>query len=358
LNIFFRTDSSLSIGTGHLNRCINLADELKKMNNNIFFISRNLPGNSNFIIKKRRYPILSLPKPTNYSITDNYNDWLGIPWFEDLNQTIKVISKLNKVVHWMIIDHYSLDQNWESNIRNIAKKVLVIDGPIHNKHYCDILLNSNYLKKSNNHYIKKINYDCKLLLGSKYCLIKNEKKLLKNKKNEKKYIRLLIFYGGIDINNQTLRALKSIKHIRNKLVYTNLVIGKNNPNKKELLRYSKNLKNIKVHIQTKKMYDLITNSDIGLCAGGINTWERLYLGLPSIVTAVSKNQESSLKKLNTTNSIVYLGSYQNVTIKKISENINLLLKNKSRLKNMSKIGKKLVDGRGVQRVSQIIKKLS
>ena len=106
------------------------------------------------------------------------------------------------------------------------------------------------------------------------------------------------------------------------------------------------------------MYDLITNSDIGLCAGGINTWERLYLGLPSIVTAVSKNQESSLKKLNTTNSIVYLGSYQNVTIKKISENINLLLKNKSRLKNMSKIGKKLVDGRGVQRVSQIIKKLS
>ena len=52
MNIFFRTDSSLSIGTGHLSRCINLADELKKMNNNIFFISRNLPGNSNFIIKK------------------------------------------------------------------------------------------------------------------------------------------------------------------------------------------------------------------------------------------------------------------------------------------------------------------
>ena len=59
MNILFRTDSSKKIGSGHLQRCLNLASILNKMGNKIFFICSNYSGNLNYLIK-RKYPLKPL----------------------------------------------------------------------------------------------------------------------------------------------------------------------------------------------------------------------------------------------------------------------------------------------------------
>ena len=48
-NLFIRVDSGLDVGLGHVMRCFAIAEIIKKMNFNVYFISRKNKGN---IIKK------------------------------------------------------------------------------------------------------------------------------------------------------------------------------------------------------------------------------------------------------------------------------------------------------------------
>ena len=58
----FRVDSSSLIGGGHVFRCIYLAKILEKKGYEILFISKNLKGNINHIIRKNKFKIKILPK--------------------------------------------------------------------------------------------------------------------------------------------------------------------------------------------------------------------------------------------------------------------------------------------------------
>ena len=64
MNIVFRVDSSIKIGSGHLVRCINLAKELIKKNISISFLSRAHVGNLNELVKKE--DLILLPSKKRY----------------------------------------------------------------------------------------------------------------------------------------------------------------------------------------------------------------------------------------------------------------------------------------------------
>ena len=59
MKVVFRVDASLKMGTGHVMRCLTLANELKQQNHEIVFICRELTGNLILLIK---HPVLVLPK--------------------------------------------------------------------------------------------------------------------------------------------------------------------------------------------------------------------------------------------------------------------------------------------------------
>ena len=66
MNIGFRVDSSTSMGSGHVMRCLVLAQQLRSLGAKIFFISRKLPGNLINKQRKKFKNIIILPKPKKY----------------------------------------------------------------------------------------------------------------------------------------------------------------------------------------------------------------------------------------------------------------------------------------------------
>ena len=84
--IVFRTDASINIGTGHVIRCITLAEKLRNAGAEIAFICREHPGNLCSLIDKYGYRILRLPNHTLPSSSGNlaHSHWLGVSQEEDV----------------------------------------------------------------------------------------------------------------------------------------------------------------------------------------------------------------------------------------------------------------------------------
>ncbi len=162
MNIAFRTDSSLSIGTGHVHRCLNLARKFKKKTNSCYFFLNDFSGNINNLVKKE-FKIFTYPnKNFNYS-----NQKLNLL---DANLTIKFIKKLK--IDLIFLDHYLLDEKWEKKVSKFCKIVFLSDF-INRKSFCDYYLNYNLAYENSliiNNFFKK---DCKKLIGLDYSIIKD-----------------------------------------------------------------------------------------------------------------------------------------------------------------------------------------
>lgn len=121
MNVSIRTDASADIGTGHVMRCLVLAEELRKKNVNVRFICRELSGNLIEYIKSKSFKVVSLSSPVHSN--PEYNDlkWLQLNWEADALETIEAISN-QPVSDWLIIDHYAFDKHWELTLRPMVKK--------------------------------------------------------------------------------------------------------------------------------------------------------------------------------------------------------------------------------------------
>lgn len=128
MNFYIRADASIKIGTGHILRCLALAEDFKENNDEVVFICRELEGNLIGFLIEKGYKVIKLQNVdrkdrwnTNF-ITNSYSDWLGVEWTTDAIQTIEVISTNKLKIDWLIIDHYSIDYNWEKAIRPYTKR--------------------------------------------------------------------------------------------------------------------------------------------------------------------------------------------------------------------------------------------
>ena len=118
--IVFRADASEKMGSGHVMRCLTLAEALKRNGAVVTFISREHTGNLNHLISKKGFKVIGLPepKPAGVNISkeksdcDDYKAWSGISEEKDAQETIEAIwaGKPDQLV----VDHYSLGEKWEN----------------------------------------------------------------------------------------------------------------------------------------------------------------------------------------------------------------------------------------------------
>jgi UDP-2,4-diacetamido-2,4,6-trideoxy-beta-L-altropyranose hydrolase len=309
MNIIIRTDASNMIGTGHVMRCLTLAEQLMKANaqTKITFISRDFPGNLSELIKSKGFDVklleFSEEGKRQYAAmlpNDDYAKWLGVKSKQDAQEVLDVITilNLNTKIDLLIIDHYALDLKWERLLRPKVEKIMVIDDLANREHDCDIILDHNFYLDLETRYDKLVPKSCKKLLGPKHALINPKLKYAKEnraragKGNSLDQIEnVLVFLGGADPKNFTDKALeKALSSQQLKNCLFNVVLGKNNPHKLELKQKYAQYDNVIFHVQPSYYYELLEKADLAIGAGGVSQLERCYIELPSIVISVADNQ--------------------------------------------------------------------
>ena len=295
--IAFRTDANSEIGTGHFMRCLTLADELHQNGSKIYFISRGLPINLKNMLRMREITLLELTINLNSDDVDElqHSNWLTTSQGRDAAQTIALLGEVK--LNWIIVDHYAIDQRWESQLRSLALNILVIDDLADRKHDCDVLLDQNFYSNKHERYLRKVPKNCHMLLGPEFALLRKEFRdrrcLIKPRTGDVKNI--LVSFGGFDSQNFTTVALKALIKL-NWDVHVNVVVGKNHPELREIETLCRS-RNFDLHIQTSNMAHLMAQADLAIGAGGTSLWERICMGLPTICMVAADNQKKQITDL-------------------------------------------------------------
>lgn len=359
MNFCFRTDSSTKIGTGHLMRCLTLADQLKDAGGDITFVCRELPGNLSDLVVDRGYSLFLLPDVSSgirTSLTsEKYADWLGVDWQTDADQTRSVLPAIGKI-DWLIIDHYALDANWEMRFRPIVNKIMIIDDLADRPHECDVLLDQNLQIDAESRYKGLVPDRSRLFLGLRHALLRKEFHNAKTnlRRRSGAIDNILVFFGGADISDETTKALKAIKTINRSNIKINAILGGANVRADSIISKFADVPKLVFHRQVKNMAELMAEADLAIGGGGTTTWERCYLGLPTITVVMAENQRTMIEAAAERGALWNLGMHSGVSREAIHEKLTWALNNPTAVKETGRAAAALMDNTNLTAKNSVV----
>jgi UDP-2,4-diacetamido-2,4,6-trideoxy-beta-L-altropyranose hydrolase len=339
-----RADASVSIGTGHVMRCLTLADALRAKGGKVSFVCRELSGDLNSYIEGKGYPVYGLHGDRDPG------------WETDAAGTESILSIAGGDIDWLIVDHYGVDARWEARLRAYSRKIMVIDDLANRHHDCDLLLDQNYHEHGESRYEGLLPPGCKKLLGPRYALLREEFRSARRglRVRDGSVRRILIFFGGSDPTNETAKALEALRMIEQPGIAADVVVGQSNPNGGLLREKCASMPCINFFCQVDNMAELMARADLSIGAGGAATWERCYLGLPAITVITAENQLETTVALAKTGAIRNLGWHHDVGPVTIARAIEEALGDPASLVEMGNRAIRLMGGGDFDGMGQLL----
>ena len=358
MNVAFRVDASDKIGTGNLIRCLTLAEALRNEGARVQFFCRQHPGNLIELLKLRSMPVTALPAPeksNDISDNDGYASWLGVSQEEDAEQTINLLAGIQP--QWLVVDHYGIDEVWEQRLLPHAHEIMVIDDLANRRHKCKLLLDQNYTAQER--YEQLVPQNCVMLLGPMYALLRSEYAACRARQ-ARRYSdigRILVYFGGSDSANISELAMQALSSPQLKHLVVDLVIGANNPHHTSLMQHASSRPSTFAYKSQTHLANLMAQADLAVGAGGATTWERMCLGLPSLVVTCAENQIPLAQTLNRENLIWLIGDSKLITEAQIHEAIVKRLSGQNHV-SVSASTSQICDGCGTSRVLDTMKTIN
>lgn len=332
MRVVFRADTSLEIGTGHVMRCLTLAEALKARGAECHFLCREHPGHLCDAIEARGFLVIRLPMVATESVGAPEHDaselahapWLGASWQQDAAACRPLLKQLSP--DWLVVDHYALDARWEAAVLSDDRthpdhhpvtrpktRLLVIDDLADRPHRADLLLDQNLGRKAHD-YDSLVPAHCRVLAGPRHALLRPEFAALREfslaRRRHGSLKRLLITLGGVDKDNATGRVLEALKacDLPEDLEIT-VVMGATAPWQDAVRTQAAELPwPTEVVVNVSDMGRRMAEADLAIGAAGSTSWERCCLGLPTLMLVLAENQRPIAQALAKAGAAICLGS--------------------------------------------------
>lgn len=339
-HLYIRADATVEIGTGHIMRCIALAQAWKKRGGTVTFLSGCTSK-----------PLVQRIKAEGFELCAIEKQW---PHPQDVQQTLEILQHAQSSswdgVNWLVIDGYHFTHGYHRSIREQGFKLLVIDDYHHLDQYdADIILNQNI-------GADRYNYSCGpatcLLLGPAYAMLRSEftDNPPMDEKQPARARSILVTLGGADADNLTLTMIRTIQQIDDPGLTTRIAVGPANPHMKSLA-HAVQQHPCKIElIEKPDMPRLMAGADMAISAGGSTCWELCFHGVPFLTVSMAENQDAIVSELSALGVAVDLGPQKELTTDIISRAIIALSHDPDKRSRMAQSGSALIDGKGTKRL--------
>ena len=338
--LIIRVDASTEIGTGHLMRCLALAQAWKDDGGKVLFITACQGEALLQRLREEESDIHVVPHP--------------YPDPDDSDYTKDIMASYPNA--WVVLDGYHFDEIYQQHMKRLGHRLLVIDDMAHLKHYyADIVLNQNL-------HADRLQYSCepytRLLLGTRYVLLRREFLAWKDSKRQIPEVarRVLVTLGGADPQNHTLKVIQALQKVDVPCLEATVVIGPGNPHADVLQAATRqSLVPIRLVRNARNMPELMSWADVAISTAGATTWELLYLGTPALLFIVADNQRQIAEGIEKCGAGKNLGWGERLSAELLTEAINLMLGDFELRTRMNENARRIVDGEGSRRVLRYVR---
>lgn len=331
--IAIRVDSNDIIATGHVMRCLAIAEQFQKKP--LFICSEQVTQE---FLMQRGYECICLHNRYNQK---NY----------ELDNLSLIIKKKN--VDLMLIDSYEVTEYYFHALHKMVR-LAYIDDLI--QFYYDVDLIINYTYKMTMADYEDWNYsNVEFLLGSKFAPLR--KQFLQKPIQIKSINNVLLTTGGTD-NFHIILDL--VKRLSKKNYTLHIVLGKFYDDCDELGQFINGKNNITVYRNVDNIAQIMKKCDIAISAGGTTLIELATLGIPTICFSIADNQLAATKMYANDKLMKYAGDVRADKQGVEDYIIKLIAEMEKSVEERSDMARRMVknfDGMGARRIAEQMENL-
>lgn len=339
-NVLFRVDANQELGWGHLQRCIGIAKALEKKNIKSIFLIKHYSKITLDYLKNRDIAYNLIPNFKKSEIK------------EELSFIIKLIEKLDIKTSFIDISHsiYVKNEAYYINYINSLNKLLftVLFSDFNKFNFkTDILIVPYICAK---YYYKELENN---LLGENYFVLRKEFSEKKQDYIVKETVsNVLITMGGSNPCESIETAVESLILSKYK-GSCKVIVGKeaniNFDRIKKLI--SESQIEFSLVFNNADFIDLLYSSDLVYTNSGLTKYETMFLGIPTFTFSINEDHFNLMNLFTQeTGCIFHVGNLNKLSSIEISNDLNNFINNYSKRKAFSEKSKKIIDGKGIQRI--------
>jgi UDP-2,4-diacetamido-2,4,6-trideoxy-beta-L-altropyranose hydrolase len=336
MNLVIRADADPHMGTGHVMRCLALAQACQDRGGRPIFIMAGGDPAMATRLTREGMALVSLASPPGTAA--------------DAEEVAQLA--LAAPAAWVVVDGYHFDAAYQRQLKDAGLRLLVIDDYAHaGQYYADIIVNQN-LAAAEELYPRR-SPGSRLLLGPAYALLRREFRQWRDWPREIPQVagKVLVTLGGSDPANATLKVLKALLQVKLEGLAAMVVIGGANPHRQELQSWARDAAPvIRLETDVEDMPRWLAWAEAAVAAPGSTAWELAFMGVPSLLLVLAENQRAKAEHLQALGVARHLGRQQEVGSEAIARALTQLLLSAETRAQMVRRGRELVDGEGARRV--------
>lgn len=357
MHVALRVDASTAMGTGHLRRCLSLAEALTEQGAAVKLVVRRLDSVATHVLQDCAFPVHWLPVPLPADAPDAdgppHAAWAGVAWRDDADQTAAALC--DDAPQWLLVDHYAFDARWHDAVREaLGCLLLVIDDVADRPLSPDILLDHNWANDHRAKYSGRLTREPKWLTGPRYALLSAVYRSATRYEFHPEVRSIGIFMGGTDPGGASAHVLRCLRDEVGFKGSVEVVSTSANPHLGALRAACTASPRTTLTLDLPDLAAFFARHDLQIGAGGGATWERCCIGAPTVAVALADNQVSVLRPLSSLGVVCALDRINADNSAFSSSLMQLILDSQTR-ENLCVNALNLVDGNGPTRVvSQLV----
>lgn len=333
MKILFRADGNPQVASGHIMRCLSLADAFRDMGLTALFVTADDCFQDT--IQKRGYGSIVLH--TKY---DRMEDELPV--------LLPLLKEHGPCC--LLLDSYFVTPEYMAAIRPEVPLAYIDDLNMFD-YPADLIINYTlYANKFD--YPKNKNY----LLGPQYALLRKEFQNVPRRRTAAQVKHVLLSTGGADWEHVALQCVQYLRKGPADGITYHVILGAMNQDMAEIERIADGCAHIVLHQNVSDMRSLMLQCDTAISAGGTTLFELCACGLPTVTYVLADNQLMNAVAFEKAGLMLYAGDIRNDS--RFAEHMFEHLKtlDYSLRRNMSERMQALVDGNGAIRLAEAILK--
>lgn len=340
MRVLIRVDGSETIGMGHVMRCITLARELSSdPAMNVEFVTRAEKAALRSI-EQAGFPVHSLPRVIS----------------RDQARPILREIMIQTAACAFLTDLRELEPADLAGAREAGLLTAVIDEWGNKEIQAELLFNGTAVP-SWRRYVAGPSVSC--YLGLAYALLEPAFARVHDEFREipEKARRILIVLGGDDPFHLTVKIMESLERLPDPLEVT-VLIGPAflEEDEAQIYRHARRSRHrVTVMKNAQNVAQRMREADLSVIGGGLTALEAACAGTPALIVCEVNHQVETAAALEQEGAAVNLGLGVQASHEKISGKVAVLLSGRQERFALSRAGKRLVDGRGTERVARILR---